>query len=169
MVEDIVRELGYLTLGSRLKRIGERLQAQAQVLIEAGGIGLSAAKFPVLAALDRLGPLTVGELAQALGVSQPGVTRVLDNLESEGLVTSQQPTEDRRVRPIVLTKAGRQLVARSKRLVWPKIEAAVADACEGPPGPLLSQLAVLEEALNCASLSTRSVRLSSREKGHAVT
>jgi len=26
MIQDIVQELGYLTLGSRLKRIGERLQ-----------------------------------------------------------------------------------------------------------------------------------------------
>ena len=42
MVEDVVRELGYLTLGSRLKRIGERLQAQAQVLLEEAGISLSA-------------------------------------------------------------------------------------------------------------------------------
>ena len=35
MVRDVVRELGYLTLGSRLKRIGERLQGQAQALLEA--------------------------------------------------------------------------------------------------------------------------------------
>ena len=168
MVGDIVRELGHLTLGSRLKRIGERLQGQAQVLLEEAGISLSASHFPVLAALDRLGPLGVGELAQAVGVSQPGVTRMLERLQSEGLVKSQRPVGDRRLRPIVLTRTGRQLVARSRQLVWPRIEAAVADACAGPSAPLLAQLAALEDALAAAPLSTRAARLRFREQGHDV-
>ena len=161
LVQDIVKELGYLTLGSRLKRIGERLQSQAQMLIEEAGVSLTAAYFPLLAALDRLGPLSVGELAQAMGVSQPGVTRVLDKLESEGLVKSQPSAGDRRLRPIALTGAGRQLVARSKKSAWPRIEAAVADACAGSKGPLLAQLAALEDALAHVPLNIRAARISS--------
>jgi DNA-binding MarR family transcriptional regulator len=159
MVRDVVRELGYLTLGSRLKRIGERLQGQAQALLEEAGISLSASCFPLLAALDRFGPLSVGELAEAVGVSQPGVTRVLDRLESEGLVKSKAPRGDRRVRPIALTPAGRQLIGRVKRVAWPKIEAAVADACAGAAGPLLTQLAVLEDALAASPLRRRAARV----------
>ena len=34
MVDDIVRKNGYLALGSRLRRIGERLQADVQGLID---------------------------------------------------------------------------------------------------------------------------------------
>ena len=34
-VADVVRELGYLTLGSPLKRVDERLQGHAQALLEA--------------------------------------------------------------------------------------------------------------------------------------
>jgi DNA-binding MarR family transcriptional regulator len=167
MIVDIVRELGHLTLGSRLKRIGERLQAQTQVLLFEAGINLPASHFPVLAALDRLGPLTVGELAQAVGVSQPGVSRMLDNLESDGFVIPQRSAGDRRLRSIVLTKAGRQLVARSKRLVWPRVEAAVANACAGASGPLLAQLSALEEALAAAPLNIRAVRMPARERRYA--
>ena len=54
MIIDIVRELGHLTLGTRLKRLGERLQAQTQVLLAAADIGLPASHCPLLAALDRL-------------------------------------------------------------------------------------------------------------------
>ena len=165
-MEDIVRELGYLTLGSRLKRIGERLQAQAQVLIEEVGVSLPAAQFPLLAALARLGPLSVGELAQAVGVSQPGVTRMLEKLESGGLVKSERARGDRRVRPIALTRSGRQLAARSKAIIWPRIEAAVADACAGSTGPLLTQLAALEDALAAAPLHDRAARAVARERGH---
>jgi DNA-binding MarR family transcriptional regulator len=167
MIEDVVKELGYLALGTRLKRLGERLQAQTQVLLEYEGVDLPASHFPVLAALDRLGPMNVGELTEAVGVSQPGVTRLLDKLVAEGLVSSTQLAGDRRVRTIALTKSGRQLIARSKRTAWPMIEAAVADACAGPAQPLLAVLAALETALATAPLGSRAERLRATEGSHA--
>lgn len=154
-MEDVVKNLGYLALGTRLKRLGERLQAQTQVVLAQSELDLPAGHFPVLAALDRLGNLNVGELTDALGVSQPGVTRMLDKLQAEGLVRSVQSEDDRRVRTIELTKLGQQLVARAKRVVWPKVEAAVADACAGPAEALLPALAALEAALAEMPLSAR--------------
>jgi DNA-binding MarR family transcriptional regulator len=167
MVEDVVKELGYLTLGTRLKRLGERLQAQTQALLEDADVDLPASHFPVLAALERLGAMNVGELTEAVGSSQPGVTRLVDKLEAEGLVRSAQLADDRRVRTVALTKSGRQLVSRSQRTVWPAIEAAVADACAGPAQPLLVALAALEAALAATPLSIRAERLRSGEGSHA--
>lgn len=167
MITDIVRELGYLTLGSRLKRLGERLQAQTQVVLTEADIDVPASHFPLLAALDRLGPLSVGELAQAVGVSQPGVSRMLENLQADGFVTSQRLKVDRRLRPIVLTKGGQQVVARAKQLIWPRIEAAVAEACAGASGPLLAQLSALEEALAAAPLQVRATRIPARDQKYA--
>jgi DNA-binding MarR family transcriptional regulator len=164
MIEDVVKELGHLTLGTRLKRLGERLQAQTQVLLEHDGVTLPASHFPVLAALDRLGPLSVGELTEAVGISQPGVTRLLDKLETEGLVRSTQSAGDRRVRTIALTKSGSRLISRSKRTAWPLLEAAVADACAGPAQPLLAILTALEGALAEAPLSVRAERLRSNSR-----
>jgi DNA-binding MarR family transcriptional regulator len=157
-MEDVVKSLGYLALGTRLKRLGERLQAQTQVVLAQAELELPAGHFPVLAALDRLGSLNVGELTEALGVSQPGVTRMLDKLQGEGLVRSTQSEDDRRVRTIGLTGPGRQLVSRAKRTVWPRVEAAVADACTDT---LLPALAALEKALAQMPLSARA------EKKHA--
>lgn len=147
MVEDVVRELGHLSLGTRLKRIGETLQAQTQTVLAAHGFEQPAAWFPLLAALDRLGALSVGELSQAVGVSQPVVTRSLRGLEDEGLVESEASDTDRRVRRILLSRKGQVLVERSQREAWPVIEAAVAEACAGLDGDLLRQLAMLEDAL----------------------
>jgi len=169
MVEDVVRALGYLTLGSRLKRIGERLQAQTQILLSIAGIDIPAAQFPVLAALDRLGPLSVGDLTQALGVTQPGVTRMVGKLEAAGFVKLQRETGDRRVSTITLTGQGRRLVEHAKRAAWPLVEAAVADACAGPSASLLAQVAALEDELTAASLEARAerVRAGGREDAHA--
>ena len=72
MVEDIVRAYGFLPLGSRLRRIGERLQADTQRVMDEMDVPLQAGQYPFLGALDRLGPLTVGELAEAVGITQQG-------------------------------------------------------------------------------------------------
>ena len=159
MTQDIVKDLGHLTLGTRLKRLGERLHAQTQVMLEEAGIGLPASHFPILAGLDRLGQLSVGEIAEAVGMSQPGVTRMLEKLQTDGLVKSTPAPGDRRVRTIKLTTAGEKLVAASKRAVWPLIESAVADACEGRAESLLPALTSLEESLLDAPLSARADRL----------
>ncbi len=169
MTEDVVKELGYLALGTRLKRLGERLQAQTQVVLEEADIDLPASHFPLLAALDRLGDLKVGELAEALGASQPGVTRMLEKLEAEGAVESMQSDADRRARSIALTRSGRQLISRAKRAVWPVVEAAVADACAGPAKQLLSALTALEDAIAAVPLSGRAQRSRSGEGGIDVS
>lgn len=167
MITDIVRDLGHLTLGTRLKRLGERLQAQTEVLLGEAGIGLPASHCPLLAALDRLGALSVGELAQAVGISQPGISRMLENLQSDGLVASRRPAGDKRLRAVELTKAGRELISRSKRLAWPKVGAAVADACASGSGSLLAQLSALEEALAEAPLHVRAGRTPMRGRKYA--
>lgn len=80
MTKDIVRSYGYLTLGSRFKRIGERMQADVQKLTAAHGFELHGALWTILGVIERDGPLSVGELAQNLGIAQPGVTRSLAQL-----------------------------------------------------------------------------------------
>lgn len=147
MTEDVVRALGLLTLGSRLKRIGERLQADATRIAAAHGVSLQASQYPFLGALDRLGPLTVGTLAEAVGITQPGATRTVGQLVRLGLVTARPGRDDQRQRVVALTAKGRRQVEIGKRDVWPEIQAAVADLCRGLDGPLLDQLAAIEDGL----------------------
>src|SRR5687768_320710 len=101
-MEDVVRALGHLTLGTRLKRIGERMQSQTQRIIDAHELPIQAAQFPFLAAIDRLGPSTVGDLAEAVGVTQPGATRALAQLAQEGLVEITPATDDQRRKHVSL-------------------------------------------------------------------
>ncbi len=157
MVEDVVRLLGYGTLGSRLKRIGEKLQAQTQELSgEAADVDVPASHHPVLAALDRSGPMSIGSLAAALGQSQPGVTRMVHKLKAVGLVEGHTDDQDRRINRIALTDRGQELVHHLQETLWPRVMLAVKDACTGLDGPLLQQLAGLEEALDRQTLLSRS-------------
>src|SRR4051812_14233591 len=155
MVEDIVRACGFLTLGSRMKRIGERLQSETQAIMDEMDVPLQASQFPFLAALDRLGPRTIGELADAVGITQPGATRSLAQLIGEGLIKARSAPKDQRRKIISLTAKGRSLVDASKRGVWPRIDRAVADLCGELSGPLLDQLAKIEDGLATEPLARR--------------
>lgn len=159
MVLDVVRDLGYLTLGTRFKRIGERLQAHSQRILDAAGLAIPAGQFPFLAALDRLGTLTIGELADAVGVTQPGATRTVAQLAEAELVTIEQAADDQRRKAVALTAEGRRLVSASKRIAWPIVERAVRDLCRDLEGPLLDQLAQLEDGLTARPLERRAAAL----------
>jgi DNA-binding MarR family transcriptional regulator len=159
MVEDVVRAFGFLTLGTRMKRIGERLQADTQKIMDELGAPLQASQYPFLAAVDRLGPLTVGDLAEAIGITQPGATRTVGQLVELGMLESEPAPDDQRRRIVSLTKEGRRLVATAKRHVWPRIRDAVADLCGDLDGPLLDQLAAIEDGLAAAPLDRRVARV----------
>ena len=164
MPEDVVRELGHLTLGTRLKRIGERLQSQTQRILDAHELNIQAAQFPFLAAIDRLGPLTVGEMAETVGMTQPGATRALGQLETEGLVEITQAVDDARRKSVTLTKQGKRLVEIGKRDVWPLIDAAVKETCRKLSGSLLEQLAELEDGLSDEPIDRRAARIHGKRR-----
>ena len=159
MPEDIVRNLGYLTLGTRFKRISERLQADTQQILVECGIDIPSAQFPFLASIDRIGPLKIGELATAVGVTQPGATRTVGLLVEAGLLSVSSSRTDRREKTVALTMSGKRLVAKGKRLAWLKIERAVRDVCHHLSGALLDQLTALEDSLDMESLSQRAASI----------
>jgi DNA-binding MarR family transcriptional regulator len=158
-VEDVVRALGYLTLGTRFKRLGERLQSHTQRILDSQSLAVPAGQFPFLAALDRSGPLTVGELADAVGVTQPGATRTVGQLVEAGYVTLTPAEDDQRRKSVALSPQGKRVVAEGKRTAWPVVERVVREACGELEGSLLDQLASLEDALAAEPLDRRAARV----------
>lgn len=159
---DILQDLGYLALGSRLKRLAERLQADAAQIFEQNCFITQPSHFPLLAALDRYGPLTVSQAVSALGVSQPAVTRSLVGLVDMGLAETTVSEADRRQKSIALTQAGIDAVTRMKREVWPHVARAAEALAAGPDASLLDQITRIETAFDEKSLAARAT------DGHAI-
>jgi DNA-binding MarR family transcriptional regulator len=88
------------------------LSAQLQ---QEHGLGIS--EYEALLMLARAGdePLRRVDLADSLGLSPSGVTRLLDGLEAAGLVARQTCARDARVAYAVLTGAGRRRLERASR------------------------------------------------------
>lgn len=152
---DVIADLGHLFLGSRLKRLAERLQTDAAKVHHAAGIDAQPAEVALLAAVDRLGPLTISAAVEALGVSQPGVTRTAAGLVERELLTAVVGESDQRQKTLKLTRKGRSLIVKAKTSAWPRIARAVEEMCSSQAGDLLEQIADLEARLSEKSLEAR--------------
>jgi DNA-binding MarR family transcriptional regulator len=79
----------------------------------AGKLGVTP---PLLGALRFLEqPQTMGRMAELLHCDPSNVTGIVDALEDRGLAAREPSAEDRRVKVIELTAAGRRLRARAMR------------------------------------------------------
>ncbi|TGR71789.1 transcriptional regulator, partial [Mesorhizobium sp. M1C.F.Ca.ET.189.01.1.1] len=76
-----------------------------------------------------------------------------------GLVEVNPADDDQRRRIVSLSRNGRRLVEQAKRDVWPSIENAVAALCADLSGPLLGQLAAIEDRLAETPLDRRAERI----------
>jgi DNA-binding MarR family transcriptional regulator/N-acetylglutamate synthase-like GNAT family acetyltransferase len=159
---DVLRELGPAFLGSRLKRLSERLQSGAARISAEAGLHAQPSHMSILAALEAA-PLTIGQLVQAIGISQPGITRSVGQLVELGLLKSRHGA-DQRQRTISLTTEGKRALARAKRHVWPKAEAGVRALLGEDLDRFMEIVGKMETALAVAPLDAFSERVGSALK-----
>jgi MarR family transcriptional regulator, organic hydroperoxide resistance regulator len=85
-------------------------QHRRRFLIAAAELDLHPAQAGALLQLDAPVPMT--ELAALLACDNSNVTGLIDRLEARGLVARRPSSQDRRVKHVVLTAAGRRLRER---------------------------------------------------------
>ncbi len=76
-------------------------------------LGLTNGQFSVLMSLNRPEPPTLGNLASLLAMDRTTLTAALKPLERRKLVRVAVDKEDRRSRRLILTPAGRALLAKA--------------------------------------------------------
>jgi DNA-binding MarR family transcriptional regulator len=85
-------------------------QHRRRFLIAAAELDLHPAQAGALLQLES--PLPMTELAALLACDNSNVTGLIDRLEARGLVARSPSSQDRRVKHVVLTEAGRRLRER---------------------------------------------------------
>jgi DNA-binding MarR family transcriptional regulator/N-acetylglutamate synthase-like GNAT family acetyltransferase len=152
-MDDVLALEGAVMLGSRLKRLAERLQAGAERIAADCGLPTQPSQMPLLTALYRRGPMTVGDAVQALGISQPAVTRILSRLIDMELVETSRDARDQRSKMISLSLQGCEAMELATSVLWPRLRAAVGEVCDVPA--LLDLIAETERALADQPLDQR--------------
>jgi DNA-binding MarR family transcriptional regulator len=108
----IALETGEHEAFALLQRTASDLDQQVARLLKPSGI--TTGKFNVLRILRRAGAagLACSEVAERLVRHDPDVTRLLDRLEAQGLVTRSRDTEDRRVVTARITEEGLRVLEK---------------------------------------------------------
>lgn len=151
---DFIKDLGLLALGSRLRRMSDRIMASGIVLYRHAGFEFEPTWFPVFRVLADRGELSVGECAHHLGLTHAAVSQMARKLVSRGLVTASRDVQDERRKVLSLSAKGQQLLPQLAEL-WDDIEACIADAVEYSGVDILAALEGLESAMAVSSLSDR--------------
>jgi DNA-binding MarR family transcriptional regulator len=114
-------------------RLGAAMEARCRIPL---------AWFEVLSHLGGSddGQLTMGELAERLGLTTGGVTRLVDRIESAGLVSRRPSSTDRRVAYAVISRVGRAKLRQASGVHAENLRAVFADFSE-------RELAVLDRLL----------------------
>lgn len=94
--------------------------------VEDEASGLSAARLSALSVIVFAGPITVGELATAEQVTPPTVSRLVQALESDGLVTRKSDPDDGRLQWIRATARGRTTLQEARRRRVARLAAELA-------------------------------------------
>ena len=152
-VRDYPRSQGGAAIGARLRRLSDRIDREAEQVYRDLGVTFEQRWFGLLNILALSGPLSVGEIAQALGVTHAAVSQTRAALEARELVAADADPADARRRALKLTAAGQQLVD-DLRPVWDALN-EVAVELNRAAGDAVETLARLEAALNRQSLSAR--------------
>lgn len=101
----------------------------------------------VLTMLDRPGdPPTLNELASGVGRSLSRMSRIVEQLVGRGLVERKGDPRDRRLRRVVLTDEGRDLVDRVRRMRLGAMTELVDELTEKEGRQVLDAMELLAKA-----------------------
>jgi len=95
---------------ANLHRLHESVAARAELTLDR-------AAYPVLGRIDQEGRARLSDVAGALGVALPTMSRQVKHLETDGLVRRAVDPEDGRASLLELTAAGRQTL-QAYRNAW---------------------------------------------------
>lgn len=106
----IYDELGRIALGSRIRRLGDRLTEENSAVYARYGSTLEPRWFPVFYALSQQDGQTTNGLAERIGQTHASVSQVLNQMQKKGLVEIEKQPHDARCSHVSLTEAGRALL-----------------------------------------------------------
>ena len=127
-----------------------RLMCDLRNELAASGSSLTVAQFRCLKMVHRGADVSLGDLADANGVSAPAMSKMVDGLVENGLLERRPAADDRRRLHLTVTAAGK----RRLEAVGDRLKAKLADSLSSLSA---AELAALERGL--ATLNAKMVTL----------
>jgi DNA-binding MarR family transcriptional regulator len=141
-------------LGTQLRHLIELLDGTVAEQYRRENLNYRPRYTPVMRALMACSPLSVTEIAEIAGITQPAATQTIALMIREGLLVSESSREDSRQKVIEMTRHGRDLLPRLQTC-WEAVTTAANSLDADLPFPLSQLLDLAIEALAKKPFETR--------------
>jgi ribosomal protein S18 acetylase RimI-like enzyme len=161
MQQDFLNELAELALGSRLKRMSERMLTSASDVYQEFGMDINPKWFTLMALLESKDrnkqELSIVEASSLLGLSQPALSQFCKELQNEKLIRVDKGQSDSRKRILSLTTKGRERITQMKP-IWDAVQLAAVELCTEHNNDFYRSLLLFEKSFSSESLLSRTRR-----------
>lgn len=154
--KDYLDELGVVAIGSRLKRLSEKVMGDATIIYKYMGQSMQPKWFTLISLLYDKKSVSIVQAAKRLGLTQPCISQFSNELIKLGLVKVTPDINDRRRKVLSLTAKGK---TKYNKLLPIKnaVEKAAISICAEVDQNFYSAIQQFEKALMKKSLYQRAL------------
>ncbi|MBL6445214.1 MarR family transcriptional regulator [Fulvivirga sp. 29W222] len=116
MHEDFIKELGYLSLASRLKRISDSMIHSGRQMYKNLNVDIEPNWYLIFKLLEKHGNLSVTDIAEKLQFSHPSVITIINKMTLAGYLQSEPCPTDGRRQWITLTQKAKKMLPEYQKL-----------------------------------------------------
>ena len=168
MKTNVIRKAGRLALATRIKLLAEKMLQDGSEIYKSQNIDFEPRFFAVFYLLKDNPSLSVTEIANHIGISQPAVTQILNSMIKKNLVKVIKDKADTRKKLITISKKGEAMLPVLQPL-WSDFEGAVNEIFEKLDINILDILERVENAFEEKSMYERVTgRVKQRQRENIV-
>jgi len=154
--EDYFKELGEVALGSRLKRLSDKMMGDAARIYKFTGHDMRPRWFTLMSLLHSRKQVSVVEAADLLGLTQPCISQFSREMDTEGLLQFTSDPDDLRRKIMSLSKKGIKQYNKMQP-VRKAVRQSAIELCTEAEQNFYQALEKFEKAFERKSLYTRSI------------
>ena len=143
---DYIRELGPVVLDHRFRRMTETLLRSAEEIYDARGLQFRGRWASTYHLLYREGSLAVGQIADRLRLTHPGVIGITDEMLAAEIVDAVRDPGDARRRMLALTPRGKRMAAELSN-IWTELGRAQRNRFTNAGCDIMTVLEKVEDGL----------------------
>jgi DNA-binding MarR family transcriptional regulator len=144
---EVAKALSAETLDQLAVTLLQQASLLTRLVFRHAQVGVSRSEAGLLAKLEG-GPQQITALAAHEGLAQPTITRLVENLETRGLVRRERGPEDRRVVRVFLTDDGRRAVDEIRARFRPLLRECLAALSADQVADLEAATAAMASLIN---------------------
>lgn len=145
------KELGF---GSRMKRLSDTLMRDVKRVYKSLYIDFDPSLFPIFKTINDEGIVSIGDITNALQISQPAVTQFTNTLLKKGLIEISSDEFDKRKRLISLSQQGKELIQKITP-IWKIMQEELSKFIDREPTSFMNHIKLTEKRQEESSLYSR--------------